>query len=607
MTNIELDLIPLPETTTYEYDGMNRLKKVVLPDEPSIIYTYDDCGTYMEPYLSPAAAENSKGRLCRVSNGYIVKEFIYDDRGRISLEYFKIDNKKLFNVYRYDSADNLNALTGPGAKTIIYTYNNLNQIDSIIANGEIFSLQYNPEGTLKDITYPNLLVNSYTYNSRDMMETVNIKKSSSTTPYLYEKLTYDDIGNIKTIEDLSSSNSVKPKTEFIYDSMYRLTNVLNANDPNSIGGKYYNSYKYDYDLSGNRQKENNNQYYYSLDNPNKLNQVSNSPYNTLITDLTYDSHGNIKSKTYNKEKEICNIGYGIGQNGVKYVILAFDDSIPLGSKLRFVYEKNVFNNRELLNLQSSHYEWVSTVVMPNSNQNIVCNGKTSSRIAIITNALPYANVQSQRSDDQALQNSWYDSSKILQHFKSYEYERITDNYIYNSLNQLKIIRHSDGLCSNYLYDENGLRIKKIENGKATKYIYSGNNPIYEESYAETASCGYQESTFLVSSQDNFDSINGGVACSFEASDEVPVTITNTGSVASRAIPRAELYYYDSDMQLIHGIRTLSVYPAYYDLKPSESINAYIRLDGITGQIPYQKLKVSINNGNSIESNMFICQ
>ena len=61
-------------------------------------------------------------------------------------------------------------------------------------------------------------------------------------------------------------------------------------------------------------------------------------------------------------------------------------------------------------------------------------------------------------------------------------------YIYDEYNRLVKVKHatSDGgektLKGKYFYDAAGLRIKKIENGKTTIYIYSGQNILFEERF-----------------------------------------------------------------------------------------------------------------------------
>ena len=449
--------------TTYEYDNANRLIRAVYPSpEQPVVYTYDTC-------------IEGKGRLCSIDNGNIKKDFIYDPRGRITQEtdyiwehYYKYGTV-FTKSYVYDSADNLRNITYPSNIRVDYNYNSLNQIDKITVNGQDTNINYNPEGTINSIQYPNTIVTNYFYDVMSRLTSFDIRSPS--TSLLSEKLTYDNAGNILNIEELSSPLAIKPKSSFSYDNLYRLTKVFNSIDPTQPG-KYFNAFNYTYDPLGNRQKENKVDYIYNTaPNTNKLAQTKNSPYNTLITDYTYDANGNLKTKVYNKEYSLSNIAAGASL----LTLTLGDNTIALGTQIRIVYDLNKFD-ASVTNIVNKHYEWLANVES-DANGNKIVKISTSKLDSIST-----------RSDTDATFNTWYDSSKQLPNFKAYNPTRQTDVYVYDSQNRLTRIDFGETACSTYMYDESGNRIKKNENNQATIYINHGLNPIYERSDPENIAC-----------------------------------------------------------------------------------------------------------------------
>ncbi len=188
----------------------------------------------------------------------------------------------------------------------------------------------------------------------------------------------------------------------------------------------------------------------------------------------------METKTYNKEFKTCNID---ARTSVKasYIIFGFSNDTPIGAQVRIIYDNNTMNAD--LNPQNKHYEWLFNISEP-GNTSINCNGTPASRIAIASKATIDAVA---RSDDDNSVSSWYVASRIP-YIRVYSQSTQTDTYFYDTENRLIKISHGDGTCAHFFYDENGLRIKKNENGKSTIYVYHGNKPVYEETGSETISC-----------------------------------------------------------------------------------------------------------------------
>ena len=127
------------DITTYEYDKLYRLTKIVYPDGRTVTYTYDPVGN----------------RLSMNDNGNVIN-------------------------YTYDAA---NRLLQAGNVTFAYD-NNGNTISKTDTSG-ITNYQYDYENRLIGITYPDGLTNSFAYSP----DGKRIKKvnSNGTTYYLLDR------------------------------------------------------------------------------------------------------------------------------------------------------------------------------------------------------------------------------------------------------------------------------------------------------------------------------------------------------------------------------------------------------------------------------------
>ena len=614
--NVQLNpaaYIPTSEIITYQYDGLNRLKTVSYNNgEPNVVYTYDQC-SYTNSQLSSQPI-NTKGKLCSVYNGYVKKEYVYNNMGRVTYMDSIIDGTSHITQYTYDHAGNVVTVVDPLGNSVSYLFNNLGKVQKIYSQGKEFNIKYNKEGTIGNISYPNQINISYDYNSRDLLSQFNIYKGNNpnTNVLLKQSIIYDAVGNIKTLTDLTNPASPN-KAEFMYDNSYKLTKVYNPVNP-KYSGKYLNAFSYSYDNIGNRQSEGINNYIYqSTPNNNKLSEVRNNPYNTTITDYTYDFKGNLKTKIYNKEYEICNSSVAL-VNGKSYTIFGLKDNIPVGTVLRVVYDKNFYNSASDTIINNTHYEWLPTVTTAPSSSitNITCNGNIPNRVVSISKFYFDYSHASDTNPTSIL--TWYITNSNPVYYKIYDQNKITQSYTYDSENRLTRINYQDGTCSNYYYDESGMRIKKIENNLATVYTYNGINPISESSYPENGHCLNTESTFNIVS--SFDSVNsGGVTCSGGSNDRYDTQsfiVTNTGSTAARANPVALLSGYgiderDGKLRILGPPERLEIEPLFADLAAGQSKTFNVKITPVTSQVAKYMLSLSIPNGNTINSNQFICQ
>ncbi|MCI5142699.1 MAG: RHS repeat protein [Candidatus Electrothrix sp. ATG1] len=190
----------------YRYDEVNRLKSMTAGSDV-LSFTYDDADN-LTHFSSPDAS----------------KVYAYDAANRI----FSITTTVLGQPYAlgfsYDDNDNLETIQYPTGKTVIYTYNSLNQVTGVSGYGGTTSnISYYTTGTsrglLKSFTFDNGQATTLTYNSRRAM-------TGTASPALDLSYVYgDDRGNMTALNDNLDSSRDK---SFTYDNLSRLKNFDGA-------------------------------------------------------------------------------------------------------------------------------------------------------------------------------------------------------------------------------------------------------------------------------------------------------------------------------------------------------------------------------------------
>ena len=102
---------------------------------------------------------------------------------------------------------------------------------------------YDKVGNLQGVTYPNGVVHSYTYDTRNRL--TNLAVNNSTAAIESYAYTLDAAGHRLSVSELSGRT-----VNYGYDSIYRLTNETIASDPHGING----AVNYTYDPVGNRKQ-----------------------------------------------------------------------------------------------------------------------------------------------------------------------------------------------------------------------------------------------------------------------------------------------------------------------------------------------------------------
>jgi len=314
------------KTTTYVYDSLNRLVKVIDPLNGETAYTYDNRDNLI-------ALKDAKNQ---------VTTFTYDRNNRLTKERRPLGQE---TNYQYDGNGNLIKKTDPLGQRIEYGYDDANRMTAIRHYGsgntlvKTVSLTYDNAGNLK--TYSDGTTSAtYTYDDayRKTQETMNFGSFSKTIGYGYNKngtkkhFTYPDGTEIGYTYDNNNQPQgmnlpgagyltyngyewTRPTgitlpggstRSFTYDPLMRTKTIL-AKDP---GQNAVQQYSYTYDKMDNITQKNTEagNYAYGYDNLYRLNEVNKDSVNTET--YTYDPVGNrLTSKTetnwnYNSNNEL---------------------------------------------------------------------------------------------------------------------------------------------------------------------------------------------------------------------------------------------------------------------------------------------------------------
>lgn len=251
------------------YDALNRL---TLKSSPSFFafFTYDD-----------SAQPNRVGRLSKVTDGSGSTEFFYDPLGR-EVKQVKIVSGVNFTSQRtYDALERFTSITYPNGEAIQYTYNAQGQVETI-ASGAVQHLtntDYSATQQRTRVAFANGTATDYTYDPLTLRlnRLVTSGPAGALQDFVY---TYDNVGNIKRIQDTVGSNT----QDFLYDDLDRLVRAAGS----------YGTETYTYDSIANLTAHNGTQLSYGLPNGSKPHALTSPAAGQTFT---YDANGNLSAKT----------------------------------------------------------------------------------------------------------------------------------------------------------------------------------------------------------------------------------------------------------------------------------------------------------------------
>lgn len=305
-------------TTSYTYDVLDRLIKRVNPLNETDTYTYDNEG-YTTAWTNRKGVEISYlydpanqliqktlGNEDIYSYGYDLDgnmSFISDSDSRVSYEYDGLDRMirsstedspkqpEIIQLYEYDKNNNRISLragfSDEDEDNFIensYTYDVENQLTTLSSIAGKFRFQYDDLSRMTEMTYPNGIISSMSYEGDSRLSKLEYKLAGKTQNLFSYR--YDDFNNKKRMKTFRGLLPVSSPIHYNYDEKDQL---LSATNPlRALAGESFT-----YDLSGNRLR--------------RTGQSSNSIYNNnnqLTEDedynYSYDSNGNLIQKVHKR-------------------------------------------------------------------------------------------------------------------------------------------------------------------------------------------------------------------------------------------------------------------------------------------------------------------
>lgn len=267
-------------TKHYDYNEDGTLHTYTTPNGDVFTYTYDNEGRVTSDGYS-SYTYNLEGNLQSVSRNGKSITYAYDIFNRMTSQSY--DGQTV--GYDYDANDNVIQITYPGNHVVTYSYNALNQLDSVIDwNGHATVYDYRADGTVISCLYPNRILTHYAYDITGRITDLSSTREDGTVIVNYH---YDMDGNGNQISSLSLEQFVDipnvdiPNVNYTYNAANRLiTDSINI---------------YHYDYNGNMTVKGSSTY--SYDEANNL--VSYSGNGSFA--FTYDGKGNRRSASRNGE------------------------------------------------------------------------------------------------------------------------------------------------------------------------------------------------------------------------------------------------------------------------------------------------------------------
>ncbi len=271
-------------TTTYTFDGLNRLTNINYPASPDVVQQYDD-----------------NNNVTLIDNGIARRTFGYDANDNLRTESVVVGGQTLSAAYAYNSLDNLSSITYPSLRQVAYSPDVLGRPTAAVPY--LTSVSHHPNGVPQSIQYANGQVATIGINNRQWISGISAQKAGAgyAAGLTYG---YDGLANVTSITNSLDSMDSKSMT---YDGLDRLIGAGSAaisydgadnitymrTDAGTLGYSYinnrlsnvsgYKTYSFGYDSYGNVRNNGLNTFVY--DDASNLRSVGGA------TTASYDYDG----------------------------------------------------------------------------------------------------------------------------------------------------------------------------------------------------------------------------------------------------------------------------------------------------------------------------
>ncbi len=286
--------------TEYRYDGMNRMHQVSYSNgSPTVNLFYDQ----------PATNFFNNGRVTRAATAGVglvpatAQVYNYDLMGRVSTHQQTVGDQTHSMSYSYNLGGALTSQAYPSGRVVSYAFDDASRLSQVSSGSTIYASQFDystTPGLLKSVTLGNGAVESFVYNSRLQMTSLDLTKNGTQLQhYDYKYGVYNSGTN--TVDESKNTGEVARIEGFIgtakqwqqnfsYDSLGRLSSAREFPGASSQHSWLVN---YEYDVFGNRYQK------ASQNGGNPFTQVwveagqIDSTNNRFNSGVTYDNAGNV--------------------------------------------------------------------------------------------------------------------------------------------------------------------------------------------------------------------------------------------------------------------------------------------------------------------------
>lgn len=411
---------PLGHASTYKYDANGNRTEVRDAKGQSTVFTYDAMNRItkiQDPLGNTINREyDAAGRLKReIDPRGNAPRFTYDDVGNLTLV---VDAAGGSARYTYDNNRNRISQTDPKGKTSLLGYDKLSRLaSSTDPLGNTFKYTYDEAGNRSSQTDAKGQTIRFTYDASGRLTVITYPNSSTV------RFTYDANGNVLSMVDALGT------TRYVYDQLNRLTTYTDA---------FGKTIGYQYDPNGNvtvLTYPDGKQVTYQYDAADRLaavtdwaNRTTSYQYDSanLVTKVIYPN-GTTTSYTYDKVGRLTGKADDPAISAYTFVLDASGNRAGASIKQPL--------SAEMVNLsQSSTYDSANRI-------------KTAGAASFTFD--PNGNMTGKTANG------------------------VTTAYAYDFQDRLTAVGNS----ARYFYNGAGIRLKKIESSKTTRYVVDVNRDL----------------------------------------------------------------------------------------------------------------------------------
>jgi RHS repeat-associated protein len=279
--NLLSEVNALNRTTSYGYDANDNLTTI----------------TNAKGGVTSMSYDNTTDWLTSVAFGGSTKQYAYNDDGSLST-FTKPDGTTLsrtydnlgritndgINSYAYDSQLRPASVTKDG-KTLTFGYDGFNRVNAVGYDGATVACEYDANGNILRLIYPDGKAVNYTYDNLNRMKTV--------TDWNNRTITYSYLKDSR-LQSVAYPNGMT--VSYAYDNAGRQTGKTVQRSDNSVIA----SYAFTLDKAGNITQENRTEPYANVTIPSEtVNYAYNSANRiTQAGDISFafDANGNTTSR-----------------------------------------------------------------------------------------------------------------------------------------------------------------------------------------------------------------------------------------------------------------------------------------------------------------------